>query len=66
MAQVFSLEPSLVDAPQAWGMCWGASGRWGAWACIRADTLPQLLLGFPTPHNYLVTEHRRIDAFELW
>ena len=40
MAQVFSLEPSLVDAPQAWGMCWGASGRWGTWACIRADTLP--------------------------
>ena len=23
-------------------------------------------LGLPTSHNYLVTEHRRIDAFELW
>ena len=55
-----------MDAPQVWGMCWGASGKWGAWACIHAVTLPQLFLGLPTSHNYLVTEHRRIDAFELW
>lgn len=46
--RVFSLEPSLMDAPQVWGMCWGASGRWGSLGLHHADTLPQLFLGLPT------------------